>query len=131
MQVPAANLWTEMHIDQDGTYFISGGLGGFGFEVAVHLVEKGAKHLVLCGRKEPAPDVALRLQDLQKKVEITVAHVDVADMEQISSLLKGIRNLRFTVLLARINLSAVVFSTLLEYLDALLLWILMRAKWKK
>jgi thioester reductase-like protein len=35
----------------DGSYLITGGLGGFGLEVARWMVEHGARHLVLMGRR--------------------------------------------------------------------------------
>src|SRR5262249_32706196 len=35
----------------DATYLITGGLGGFGLAVAQWMVEQGARHLVLAGRR--------------------------------------------------------------------------------
>ncbi|KAH7305159.1 polyketide syntase 2 [Rhexocercosporidium sp. MPI-PUGE-AT-0058] len=39
----------------EGTYVISGGLGSLGLEVAAHLVEKGARRLVLLSRRSLPP----------------------------------------------------------------------------
>ena len=36
----------------DGTYLVTGGLGGLGLKVARWLADRGAKHLVLVGRSE-------------------------------------------------------------------------------
>lgn len=40
--------------DADGTYLITGGLGGLGLAVAQYLIEQGACHLMLLGRSEPS-----------------------------------------------------------------------------
>jgi len=39
----------------DGTYLITGGLAGLGLLVAGWMVERGARHLVLMARRDPAP----------------------------------------------------------------------------
>lgn len=39
----------------DGTYLITGGLGGLGLLIADWMIERGARHLVLMGRHEPSP----------------------------------------------------------------------------
>ena len=43
-------------IRADGTYLITGGLGGLGLLVAGCLVERGCRHLVLVGRRAPSAD---------------------------------------------------------------------------
>lgn len=39
------------HVRDDGSYLITGGLGGLGLKVARWLVDRGARHLVLTGRR--------------------------------------------------------------------------------
>ena len=39
------------YIRADGTYLITGGLGGLGVSIARWMVRQGARHLVLMGRK--------------------------------------------------------------------------------
>ncbi|NMO18055.1 SDR family NAD(P)-dependent oxidoreductase [Pyxidicoccus fallax] len=73
----------------DGTYLVTGGLGGLGLSVAGWLAEKGAGHLVLVGRsgaasaEQQAAVAALRA----KGPRVTVAKVDVADRAQLARLL--------------------------------------------
>ncbi|KEO82566.1 type I polyketide synthase [Tumebacillus flagellatus] len=89
-------------ISEDGTYLISGGLGGLGLETAKWLAKQGARHLLLLGRTPMAPrsewaqlDPASRqgmqaatLLDLEQQgVQVETAAVDVSDAEQIRACL--------------------------------------------
>jgi amino acid adenylation domain-containing protein len=72
----------------DGTYLITGGLGGVARHLAGWLVHGGARHLVLAGRREPdeaAADVIRQLEYAGARVR--VERVDVADREQVAGLL--------------------------------------------
>ncbi|MGH3382820.1 MAG: type I polyketide synthase, partial [Actinoallomurus sp.] len=48
-RLPAAE--TEFGVPAEGTVLITGGTGGLGATMARHLVERGARHLVLAGRR--------------------------------------------------------------------------------
>jgi NADPH:quinone reductase-like Zn-dependent oxidoreductase/malonyl CoA-acyl carrier protein transacylase/SAM-dependent methyltransferase/acyl carrier protein/NADP-dependent 3-hydroxy acid dehydrogenase YdfG len=48
---PLAALPEPMKFREDATYFISGGLGGFGLLVAQWMAENGAKNFILMGRR--------------------------------------------------------------------------------
>lgn len=55
---------TRRVLDSDAQYWITGGLGGLGLQVASALIERGARHLVLLGRRGEdgvGPEVAVRL----------------------------------------------------------------------
>src|SRR5207248_9209311 len=41
----------DVRLQSDGTYLITGGLGSLGLRVAQWIVEQGARHLVLTGRR--------------------------------------------------------------------------------
>ncbi len=71
----------DLNIDSKGSYLITGGLGALGLKVAEWLVQKGAKHLVLIGRKAPS-------QMPELGVSTEVAQVDVADTSAINSLMQ-------------------------------------------
>lgn len=78
-------------VRSDGTYLITGGLGGLGLEVAKWLVTQGAAHLVLVGRhgaKGDAAETVRRLQD--SGIEVTVAQADVSDAGQVAALLDDV-----------------------------------------
>lgn len=51
-------------VDPDGTYVISGGLGGLGRHLAIELAGWGARHLILLGRRGP---------DSEAKVDLSFA----------------------------------------------------------
>jgi NADPH:quinone reductase-like Zn-dependent oxidoreductase/acyl carrier protein len=69
----------------DGTYLITGGLGGFGLAVADWLVQNGARHLVLIGRSESlSSDAQVGMQSLKTRgAEVVVSRADVTSFEQL------------------------------------------------
>jgi NADPH:quinone reductase-like Zn-dependent oxidoreductase/acyl carrier protein len=72
----------------DGCYLITGGLGGLGLRVARWLVERGAWHLALIGRRPPDEAARAQILELEERgVEVTVAQADVADQEQLAGVL--------------------------------------------
>jgi thioesterase domain-containing protein/acyl carrier protein len=76
----------------DGSYLISGGLGGFGLATAQWMADHGARCLVLAGRtgaSTPAARsavVALR----RRGVRVVVAKTDVVNAEQVAHLFRRI-----------------------------------------
>ena len=75
-------------IRPDATYLITGGLGGLGLAVAAWLAERGARHVVLNGRRAPdaaaeAAIAALRAGGLT----VRVALADVAQAAEVDRLL--------------------------------------------
>ena len=64
----------------DGSYVISGGLGGLGLELTRWLVEQGAGRVVLNGRSAPSEKAVQMLDGLRSRgTEIEVVLGDVAD----------------------------------------------------
>lgn len=76
-----------------GTYLITGGLGGLGFHVAKWLVaEKGLRHLMLMSRRPPSPERAAAIDQLrQQGAHIVIAEADVADFDALQAALKPAR----------------------------------------
>ena len=62
----------------DGSYIVTGGLGGLGMVVARWLVERGAGRLILNGRTEPSDDQRRDLADLANGAEIAFVAGDIA-----------------------------------------------------
>jgi phthiocerol/phenolphthiocerol synthesis type-I polyketide synthase D len=62
----------------DGSYIVTGGLGGLGTVVTRWLVEHGAGRLVLNGRSEPSNDQRSALADLANGAEIVFVPGDIA-----------------------------------------------------
>ncbi|MBV9489504.1 MAG: SDR family NAD(P)-dependent oxidoreductase, partial [Verrucomicrobia bacterium] len=74
-----------------GTYLITGGLGGIGLKVARWLVDRGARYLVLNGRRAPGPEAQAAVDQLrQVGVGIQVVLADVARMSEAQGLLAHI-----------------------------------------
>lgn len=70
------------HVVQPGAYVITGGLGGLGLAVADWLVERGARRLVLNGRRDPSADVTAEVDRLRRAgAEVEVVTGDIGDQE--------------------------------------------------
>lgn len=75
----------------DGTYLITGGLGGLGLLMARWLIERGAKHVALLGRHAPRPEAQLQLDELNRLgAVVTVLKADISDTHQASRALASI-----------------------------------------
>jgi len=75
----------------DGSYLITGGLGGLGLRVAGWLVEHGARHLALVGRKAPSAQAAEAITALRGAgAEVLVLAADVALPAELASALATI-----------------------------------------
>jgi acyl transferase domain-containing protein/acyl carrier protein len=71
----------------DGTYLVTGGLGGLGLVVAERLAARGAGALVLVGRRAPDADQAARLEKLRSGgTKVVAAACDVADRDAVRRL---------------------------------------------
>ncbi|ETW96824.1 MAG: hypothetical protein ETSY1_25090 [Candidatus Entotheonella factor] len=71
----------------DATYLITGGLGGLGLETMQWLIERGARHIVLTGRRVALEDIQDRLKSLQQAgVDIRIMSSDVSDPQAVADL---------------------------------------------
>jgi myxalamid-type polyketide synthase MxaE and MxaD len=79
---------------REGTWLVTGGLGGLGFEAARYLAERGAAHLLLLGRRgletPGAREVVSELESMGSRV--SVAAVDVADRAALDRVVQAIPN---------------------------------------
>jgi acyl transferase domain-containing protein/NADPH:quinone reductase-like Zn-dependent oxidoreductase/aryl carrier-like protein len=76
----------------DAAYLITGGLGGFGLAVARWMVERGARHLVLLGRRGiPSDAVRQAITELEQRgAQIVVHQADVAKEADLAAVLAAI-----------------------------------------
>ena len=76
-------------IRPDGQYVITGGLSGLGLETAAWLVERGAKHISLVGRRgADSPDaVAIARRLSAAGAQVSMTSVDVGDGEALGAFL--------------------------------------------
>jgi acyl transferase domain-containing protein/NADPH:quinone reductase-like Zn-dependent oxidoreductase len=78
----------DVRVHANATYLVTGAFGGLGLLTAKWLVQQGAQHIVLIGRRDPdeAAKKAIReLQELGARVKPLV--VDVADRDRMERLL--------------------------------------------
>ncbi|MFN6527756.1 SDR family NAD(P)-dependent oxidoreductase [Nostoc sp. ChiSLP03a] len=102
--VPEESLPTKpVTIQAQATYLITGGIGHLGLQLARHLVDLGAKHLILTTRRQFPPraewdsqaefgDIIQNLQTLEQKgAAVEVCQADVGDFEQMSRIFANIQ----------------------------------------
>jgi NAD(P)-dependent dehydrogenase (short-subunit alcohol dehydrogenase family)/acyl carrier protein len=80
LSMPESVAPTKPLLRDDATYLVTGGLGALGMHTARWLVDRGAKHIVLTGRRPPGDAAARRLLELEQRgTRIVVQQLDVAD----------------------------------------------------
>jgi acyl transferase domain-containing protein/trans-aconitate methyltransferase/acyl carrier protein len=89
VRVPEDPVFT---VRGDGSYLVTGGLGGLGLSVAGLLAQRGAGHLVLVGRSgatQPGQQEAIA-QLAARGTRVTVARADVADPLHLKGVLETV-----------------------------------------
>ena len=75
-------------IRADGSYLITGGLGGIGLKAAEWLVAKGARHITLVGRSAPGEAASQVIAELERAgARLRIAPFDISDLAQMRTLL--------------------------------------------
>jgi NADPH:quinone reductase-like Zn-dependent oxidoreductase/acyl carrier protein len=79
-------------ISATGTHVVTGAFGGFGLETAKWLVDRGARHIVLTGRRvAPTPEAQKALADFRAAgVKVLAEACDVGDAMQVQKLFEKI-----------------------------------------
>ncbi|MFY0728116.1 SDR family NAD(P)-dependent oxidoreductase [Pseudomonas sp. NFX15] len=90
-QAPAAQAQV-LQLAAEGTYLVTGGLSGFGLRTAQWLVEKGARHLVLLGRRGAATEEAqpALAEWREQGISVQALACDITDRAQLRSALASI-----------------------------------------
>lgn len=107
----------RLSLRADGTYLITGGLGGLGLKLAGWMVERGARHLVLVGRSgasASAREVVAGLEAAGAKVR--VINADVAAREQVAGALAEIAS-EMPPLKGVVHAAGVLGDSLLRHQD--------------
>ncbi|MDC3954535.1 type I polyketide synthase [Polyangium jinanense] len=74
-------------IRPDATYLVTGGLGGLGLAVAAWVVEQGARHVVLVGRRAPTGAAQEQIASMQAAgAKVLVLSGDVARMDHVDAI---------------------------------------------
>ncbi|ANJ68259.1 hypothetical protein A9404_03620 [Halothiobacillus diazotrophicus] len=103
----------------DGSYLVSGGLTGFGFETARWLLQRGAGQVVLLGRRGlDTPGIADRLDELGADgSRVRVVACDVTDAESVTNVIQEIAQ-NGPALRGVIHAAMVLDDALVHNLDA-------------
>lgn len=79
---------SRFSILSDSTYLITGGLGGLGLNIAKWMIDIGARHLVLVGRKAISKDASEQLSKLKETgAEVIVLAADISKESDVQNLL--------------------------------------------
>lgn len=78
----------SLTLKPDATYVVSGGLSGLGLLLAEHMVQLGARDMVLIGRNEPQQEAGLRIERMQEiGAALRVIRLDVSDSAGVHSVM--------------------------------------------
>ncbi|MGD8911797.1 MAG: type I polyketide synthase [Candidatus Thiodiazotropha sp.] len=109
---------TGMLLKPDATYLITGGLGGFGLEIAKWMVREGARNLALVGRSGAKTEYAKNtVEELESQgVSVNIIRADISKEEDVVSMLHNIAQ-SMPALLGVMHAAAVLDDALLANLD--------------
>lgn len=81
-------------VSADKTHIVTGAFGGFGLETAKWLVEKGARHLVLIGRRGAvAPESQAAVKDfIARGVKVIADPCDITDRASLERLFEAVHS---------------------------------------
>ena len=84
-QAADATTQKPLSFRDDASYLITGGMGGLGLLVARWMVNKGAKHLVLLGRRSPDDAANKKITELEiAGASVIVEKADVSDVASMT-----------------------------------------------
>lgn len=116
-KVIITNANTEYKINGDSTYLLTGGLGGVGLVTTEYLIERGAKHIVLLGRKNPSSEQMAVLEKWRKSsIDIQTYAVDICEKDKLKNVLDTIQS-KMPVLKGVFHAAGVLDDGVLEHLD--------------
>ncbi len=91
--IDAADLHEQgsLKLRDDGTYLLTGGLGGLGLKTARWLTDRGARNLVLVGRSAPSEETIEAIRGIEQSgARVVVRSCDVSLRDQVAELLSSI-----------------------------------------
>ena len=93
-QAPTLPVKKRFRASAKGTHIVTGAFGGFGMETAKWLVEKGARHLVMIGRRgATTAEAKALLKDFDRRgVKVLAKPCDVTDRRSLEQLFEEIHS---------------------------------------
>jgi thioester reductase-like protein len=118
-EIPVAPCSEEGHLlKADATYLITGGAGGFGWNIAKWMVSEGARNLALMSRTGPRAEIAADLEKLKASgVRVMDLRADVTDPEDVGAAIAEIRR-QLPPLRGVVHAAMVLDDTFIHELDA-------------
>lgn len=91
-QIIAARRTSAIEVYPDRSYLVTGGLGGLGLSVARGLVDKGARSVVLVGRRRPNEEAqnAIRVME-ERGARVLTMQADVSRQDEVDGVLQTIQ----------------------------------------
>jgi acyl transferase domain-containing protein/acyl carrier protein len=81
----------EQLVREDSSYLITGGLGALGLKVAQWLVQFGARHITLTGRRGASETASAAIQQMEMMgAKVLVAQADISQQEDVAQLLNKV-----------------------------------------
>lgn len=110
---------SHLALNPEATYLVTGGLGGFGLRTAQWLVDKGARHLVLLGRRGPATEEAqpVLAQWRVQGIDVQALACDITDRSQVQQVIEQIAAGPYP-LRGLVHAATVIDDALIRNLDA-------------
>lgn len=102
-----------LSFDAEASYLITGGLGALGLRVGQWLGEQGARHLILCSRREPeGAALAIIEQFKERGGEVLICRADISDPAEVRRMMEEIDS-RMPPLAGIIHAAGVIDDALL------------------
>lgn len=84
---------TEKVVEANGSYLVTGGLGGLGLLAARFLVDSGARHILLVGRRAPDAVAAQAIAGMgEAGAQVDVALADLSEDGGIETIMRALRD---------------------------------------
>jgi NADPH:quinone reductase-like Zn-dependent oxidoreductase/acyl carrier protein len=87
---PGLGRQSAVPLRSDATYLITGGLTGLGLATADRLAERGARSIVLVGRRPPDENTSIAIERMRRKgARIVAVQADVSSEAEVRRLFEG------------------------------------------
>jgi NAD(P)-dependent dehydrogenase (short-subunit alcohol dehydrogenase family)/acyl carrier protein len=87
-ETPPPHEEFDLAIRPDATYLITGGMGALGRQTAEWLIDRGARHVVLCGRSAASPEVVrVAAQWKSRGIDVFLLKADVSSPTDVKWLI--------------------------------------------